>query len=128
MIRAATLAALACGVAVAASAQDPAVDYMLQCRGCHLADGSGAPGAVPDLRGSLAIPRWPAGPVSVRVQVGAYPLSEPAGGVLDGCSRVRPRAAATSSLRAEESPAARGILRRVDVRRELLRRSKHRGP
>jgi hypothetical protein len=33
---------------------DPRVDYMLQCQGCHLADGSGSPGAVPDLRGSLA--------------------------------------------------------------------------
>lgn len=26
---------------------------MLQCQGCHLADGSGSPGSVPDLRGSL---------------------------------------------------------------------------
>lgn len=31
---------------------DPALDYALQCRGCHLADGSGAPHAgVPDMRG-----------------------------------------------------------------------------
>lgn len=28
-------------------------DYMLQCQGCHLADGSGAPGKVPNLRGFL---------------------------------------------------------------------------
>jgi mono/diheme cytochrome c family protein len=35
-------------------AQDPRVDYMLQCQGCHLADGSGAPGRVPDLRGRVA--------------------------------------------------------------------------
>ena len=54
MIRAAALAALACLLAAAASAQDPAVDYMLQCQGCHRADGSGSPGAVPDLRASLA--------------------------------------------------------------------------
>jgi mono/diheme cytochrome c family protein len=84
VIRAATLAGLACLVAAAASAPasearsepqasggggadlagavparpDPAVDYMLQCQGCHRADGSGSPGAVPDLRGSLA--RFPA--------------------------------------------------------------------
>jgi hypothetical protein len=47
------LGALACLVAAAARAEDPRVDYMLQCQGCHLADGSGSPGAVPDLRGSL---------------------------------------------------------------------------
>jgi mono/diheme cytochrome c family protein len=28
--------------------------YMLNCMGCHLADGSGAPGKVPSLRDSLA--------------------------------------------------------------------------
>jgi mono/diheme cytochrome c family protein len=49
------LAALACLAVLSAGAraQDPRVDYMLQCQGCHLADGSGSPGAVPDLRGSL---------------------------------------------------------------------------
>jgi mono/diheme cytochrome c family protein len=37
-----------------AAGDDPAhVAYMLHCQGCHLADGSGKPGAVPDLRGSL---------------------------------------------------------------------------
>jgi hypothetical protein len=39
----------------AAHAQDPRVDYMLQCQGCHLADGSGKPGAVPDLRETLPL-------------------------------------------------------------------------
>ena len=53
MSRSAQLAALACLFAATARAEDPRVDYMLQCQGCHLADGSGAPGAVPDLRGSL---------------------------------------------------------------------------
>ena len=53
MSRLATLAALVCLFAAMARAQDPRVDYMLQCQGCHLADGSGSPGAVPDLRGSL---------------------------------------------------------------------------
>lgn len=46
---------LAAGLLLAfpARAQDPQVDYMLQCQGCHRADGSGSAGAVPDLRGSL---------------------------------------------------------------------------
>jgi hypothetical protein len=47
------LAAAALLAAPASQAQDPRVDYMLQCQGCHREDGSGAPGAVPDLRGSL---------------------------------------------------------------------------
>jgi len=47
------LAACACLFAAAARAEDPRIDYMLQCQGCHRPDGSGSPGAVPDLRGSL---------------------------------------------------------------------------
>jgi hypothetical protein len=31
----------------------PQVDYMLRCQGCHVGDGSGYPGKVPDLRVSL---------------------------------------------------------------------------
>ncbi len=42
---------LACALASAAAAQTPDLDYMLQCRGCHLEDGSGAPHAVPSLQG-----------------------------------------------------------------------------
>jgi hypothetical protein len=70
VIRAGKLAALGCLLAAAGvvasearsepqasgavpARQDPAVDYMLQCQGCHLEDGSGSPGAVPDLRASL---------------------------------------------------------------------------
>ena len=37
-----------------ASTLDPELDYVLNCRGCHRADGSGTPGAVPALQGSLA--------------------------------------------------------------------------
>ena len=33
----------------------PRNDYMLQCQGCHMADGSGSPGSVPDLRGRLGL-------------------------------------------------------------------------
>jgi mono/diheme cytochrome c family protein len=53
VIRGAALAAAVLFATAGAHAADPRVDYMLQCQGCHLADGSGSPGAVPDLRGSL---------------------------------------------------------------------------
>jgi hypothetical protein len=33
--------------------QPPDVNYMLHCMGCHLADGSGAPPQVPDIRGEM---------------------------------------------------------------------------
>ncbi len=36
------------------SAADPRTDYVLNCQGCHGPDGSGAIGAVPSFRGSLA--------------------------------------------------------------------------
>jgi hypothetical protein len=36
-----------------ARAEAPRVDYMLHCQGCHLADGSGSPGAVPTLRDQI---------------------------------------------------------------------------
>jgi hypothetical protein len=32
---------------------DPRIAYMLECQGCHGADGSGAPGAVPSLVNSV---------------------------------------------------------------------------
>jgi hypothetical protein len=51
--------AAALGAASPASAGSPQISYMLQCQGCHLADGSGAPGAVPSLEGMgrfLAVP------------------------------------------------------------------------
>lgn len=36
-----------------AAAESPQILYMLHCQGCHLADGSGKPGEVPALAGSL---------------------------------------------------------------------------
>ena len=43
-----------CLAPVAGTAMDLAQqDYMLNCQGCHLADGSGAPGSVPRLTGFL---------------------------------------------------------------------------
>ena len=51
------IAALACGLllglVVNAQARDPAIDYALECRGCHLADGAGAGTDIPDLRDSV---------------------------------------------------------------------------
>jgi hypothetical protein len=47
------LVALA-ALAAPARAESPELLYMLHCQGCHLPDGSGSPGSVPDLRGSLA--------------------------------------------------------------------------
>ena len=41
--------------AEAPAANEPRINWMLQCQGCHLADGSGAPSAgVPRLAGSVA--------------------------------------------------------------------------
>jgi len=47
----AAAALLACALAPALAAGTPELDYMLECRGCHLEDGRGAPGAVPSLEG-----------------------------------------------------------------------------
>jgi len=44
---------LAIGGAAPSAAERPEILYMLHCRGCHLPDGAGSPGSVPDLRGQL---------------------------------------------------------------------------
>lgn len=57
-LRAALGLALSLGPAAAGGASPanpPEIDYMLQCRGCHLADGAGAPGRVPDLRDRIGL-------------------------------------------------------------------------
>jgi hypothetical protein len=41
------------GRATAAEVGGPALDYTLNCQGCHRADGSGTPGSVPALAGSV---------------------------------------------------------------------------
>lgn len=38
----------------ASSTGDPALDYVLHCQGCHQAEGLGLPGAVPQLKDSVA--------------------------------------------------------------------------
>jgi mono/diheme cytochrome c family protein len=45
------LVAALCLGAGAAHAAEPRVDYMLQCQGCHGAEGRGAPGTVPSFAG-----------------------------------------------------------------------------
>jgi hypothetical protein len=45
------LALLAAGDAGAQPISGARLDYVLQCMGCHLEDGSGAPGRVPSLAG-----------------------------------------------------------------------------
>src|SRR5262245_65921911 len=52
-LRAATAAVLAIA-SVAGAASGPALDYTLNCEGCHRADGTGTPGSVPALRDSVA--------------------------------------------------------------------------
>ena len=47
------LSAILC-LATGANASDARIDYMLQCQGCHLADGSGSPGSVPPLNDRVA--------------------------------------------------------------------------
>ena len=46
-------AALALGAVAAEATSGPALDYALNCQGCHRADGSGTPGSVPALAGSV---------------------------------------------------------------------------
>ena len=43
----------ALGAAAPSRAESPEILYMLQCRGCHLADGGGTPGVVPPLAGHV---------------------------------------------------------------------------
>jgi len=50
---AATAVVLAIGLAPAAGAYQPRVNYQLQCMGCHHADGAGEEGRVPSVRRTL---------------------------------------------------------------------------
>lgn len=38
---------------LATAAMEPRINYMINCQGCHLADGSGKPGSVPSMKGEL---------------------------------------------------------------------------
>jgi hypothetical protein len=49
------MACLCVGISSSPSfALEPKINYMLECQGCHLADGSGSQGTVPSLRDSVA--------------------------------------------------------------------------
>ena len=39
---------------LARNGRSPRVNYMLECQGCHLPDGSGMPGKVPTMKGQIA--------------------------------------------------------------------------
>ena len=47
------LAAAAASLAAAAEVAGPALDYTLNCQGCHRADGAATPGSIPALAGSV---------------------------------------------------------------------------
>jgi hypothetical protein len=104
---------------------------MLQCQGCHLPDGSGSPGSVPDLRGELARFLHVPGGRSYLVQVpgsAQSPLSDAAlAAVLNWMlRRFGPEAALRDfePFDAEEVARARAAPALVDVatrRAELLR-------
>jgi len=54
MARAARAALLVLLASAGRAAAGPALDYQLNCQGCHLSDGAGTPGSVPGLAGSVA--------------------------------------------------------------------------
>ncbi|GAA6150659.1 c-type cytochrome [Pseudoteredinibacter isoporae] len=39
--------------ALASAAMEPRINYMINCQGCHLADGTGKAGSVPSMKGEL---------------------------------------------------------------------------
>ena len=47
---AATVLSLSCLTAAGEAFERPQQDYILNCQGCHLADGSGSPGNVPRMK------------------------------------------------------------------------------
>jgi cytochrome c5 len=131
MSRALAPAAAVLLLAAAAPAADPRTDYMLQCQGCHRADGSGAP-SVPDLRGSLGRFLRVAGGREYLVRVpgaaSAALSDERLAALLDWIVREFDPAAARAGFepfRAEEIAGwrARPYAEVESVRRELLRRS-----
>jgi len=48
-VAASVVVAMALLSSMVAAAQDPRINYMIHCMGCHLADGTGAPPDVPSL-------------------------------------------------------------------------------
>lgn len=52
--KAAVAVLVVAGLVAEADAYTPAIDYVLNCQGCHRSDGAETPGAVPALAGSVA--------------------------------------------------------------------------
>jgi cytochrome c553 len=65
------LLALALPMPAAAADDDVRANYLLACRGCHLADGSGVPPEVPSLRNTL-------GPLAAHADGRSYLVRVPA--------------------------------------------------
>ncbi len=65
------LLALALPMPAAAADDDVRANYLLACRGCHLADGSGVPPEVPSLRNTL-------GPLAAHAEGRSYLVRVPA--------------------------------------------------
>jgi hypothetical protein len=114
--------------ALAGNAQ---VDWMLQCQGCHGADGSGAPGIVPDLRGQVGrFLQVPGGreylvrvPGSARSPLGDAPLAEVLNWMLRRFGPAEVLAGFVPYSAEEVARLRRAPLLEVQsVRRELLRR------
>jgi mono/diheme cytochrome c family protein len=129
--RALLLALLLGASASASSAGDPHLAYMLECQGCHGADGAGHPGSVPRLAGQVAdFLRVPGGreylirvPGSAQSSLGDAELAE----VLDWIvQRFGPADAAAAAAPFSAAEVARHRARPLvdvePVRRELLRR------
>lgn len=77
----AVVCAAAVSFAAQAGAASPHIDYMLQCQGCHLPDGTGKPGAVPSLRDSIGLFTTVAGGRAFLIRVpgsASSPLSDEA--------------------------------------------------
>lgn len=132
--RGGTVAALAAAwlaAATDAAAEAPRIDYMLHCQGCHLADGSGSPGAVPDLRDDVGrYLRAPGGraylvrvPGSAQSPLGDAALAEvlnwmvrrfgPSEVAADFAPFTAAEVAGYRSTRLSDVPAARSALRRA---------------
>jgi mono/diheme cytochrome c family protein len=126
---------LVTGGASAVSAEAPQILYMLQCQGCHLADGSGAPGSVPSLAGLERFLAVPGGrEYLVRVPGSAQsPLSD---AELAAVLNWMIREFGLPEVAADFAPYSAGEVAGVrhppltdvdDVRRDLLRRIARRG-
>jgi mono/diheme cytochrome c family protein len=130
MRRAGLLALLLCA-AGPASGRDPQLAYMLECQGCHGADGAGHPGTVPPLADQVAdFLRVPGGreylirvPGSAQSSLGDAELAAVLNWMVQ---RFGPRDAAATAAPFRPDEVAReraSPLVDVDpVRRELLRR------